>query len=810
MNIRYIQSNIRQIPQDNLIKFLYDLLFQEISDIENYQEGVIYNKGDRVYLQENNKHQIFQCIVNSSSTIFIDSEWVYIMEVFEGEVSKYRNLVIKEEVHHINESNMNGVFTKLIPTSKNFSYAMYCGKNRYAINYDYTVIDNYISFNKPFNIGDRIILELRELIGTTVIGIILYDLNAKPYKVFIDGDRVINIEPHDVKNENDIKYGELATGDRTYTLLVDGGSEPYELKAYRKVETYITSTSNNIYKIVATEDKLNFAKCDRNNACYSDTKVILGLDKKFYTLDIVNNEIKATEYIDDSLDIHNYDVGVKIITENFKNRLICIDNGKISLMPYIENGGYHYINFIDHDTGKLVRFGIDDDNEFVLNDGLATDGYSGTRLLDNFYFFDDDWNYNRMFVKNGDLLFEPCGFEVIPDSRGINMMRRDGELVKIVFDNNEHVIYDAKYLNMDNLGTFASPIEGFVVKIGDETKLITVNKMNNGFELVNTTLPFRTNHHYIMSKDNELYKLEFDNDIRFVKVDKNDYNIDIVNIGAFIQSNEMIVRFDIIDGEYVFNPISTLVHRIKAADGNSYVVDVCGDPYEEVLCFTHIDNVKFDKDVSSGYLYLKDEENNCYVVDIDKNGNLDFVVNEPVDDVDYSITSLIESSQGWYNIILRDNNIILEKIFDNIYDSALCYGNIIKKSFNMHGLNGKLYGLSANGLGEIIVNEVDKNSISDITGLVLRSDDGYNYGLGVYAGRFITYRSFISNPKVVDELIIKDSTNNNIHSLFMTGSRLCSKLSNSNDYNLSLIMYDVYRNEFKIEIEDNKLKISSL
>ena len=67
MNIRYIQSNIKEISQDNLIKFLYDLILSEIGNIDNYQNGNIYHKGDRVYLQENGKHQIFQCIVDNSS-----------------------------------------------------------------------------------------------------------------------------------------------------------------------------------------------------------------------------------------------------------------------------------------------------------------------------------------------------------------------------------------------------------------------------------------------------------------------------------------------------------------------------------------------------------------------------------------------------------------------------------------------------------------------------------------------------------------------------------------------------------------------
>ena len=143
-----------------------------------------------------------------------------------------------------------------------------------------------------------------------------------------------------------------------------------------------------------------------------------------------------------------------------------------------------------------------------------------------------------------------------------------------------------------------------------------------------------------------------------------------------------------------------------------------------------------------------------------------------------------------------------------MYENILSYGNMVKKVFNIQGTNGKWYSLSANGLGEIVVNELDKDV--NVTGLLLRSDDGYNYGLGVVNNNFVTYRSYVHNPNVTTELIVKDTNNNNIHSLFMSGDRLCSRLTGNANYNTHLIMYDAYRNKFKIEIKDNRLVVSSL
>ena len=808
MNIRYIQSNIKEISQDNLIKFLYDLILSEIGNIDNYQNGNIYHKGDRVYLQENGKHQIFQCIANNSSMSFKHDEWEYIMEVFEGKYDNYTNLVVKEEVHIINESTVNSIHTNLKFNISNSTVALYCGKKRFVKDYDFTINENEIIFLSPFNVGDKVILEVREFIGKVItIGVILYDLNKNPYNVYINNNGIIGIEPYDTTNSYDVKYGELATGDRTYTLLVDGGSKPYELKAYRYIETFITGTDDNIYKVEIIDDNLVLTEVDRGD-CFSDTKVILGLDKKFYTLNIVNGEIVANEYNDSSLQVRNYDVGVRVLSDKFEQKVVCIDNGNITILPYVDNGGYHNINFRDRVTGKIIRMFINDNDILTLDEGIATDGYSGTEILDYFYFFDEDWSYHRMFIENELLVFENSIPDAIPDSRGINMMKKDGELVKFVFDNTDGSIYDAKYINLNNLGTFESPIEGFVVNINGMTKLVTVNKSGDAFELIDTKLPFRTNHHYVLSTNNELYKLKInDNNISFIKEDIDDYNIDNVTIGAFIKSNEIITRFDIVDGNCVFNPISTFVHRIKANDG-AYVMDVCGEPYQESICFANINDVEFDVEVGSGNLYLKDEDDNAYVISIDKNGNLDVKMDEPLLGVDYKITSLIQSSQGWYKIGIADQNIKLEKLFDNMFENILSYGNMVKKSLTIQGMNGIYYSLSANGLGEIVVKKLDK--FVDVTGLILRSDDGYNYGLGIMGDMFITYRSFVTNPNVTEELYVKDTVNNKTHVLYMSGNRLCSKTNNNYVDTTSLLMYDVYQNKFKIEFENGKLKVSNM
>ena len=61
-------------------------------------------------------------------------------------------------------------------------------------------------------------------------------------------------------------------------------------------------------------------------------------------------------------------------------------------------------------------------------------------------------------------------------------------------------------------------------------------------------------------------------------------------------------------------------------------------------------------------------------------GSLDFREENLDCFIDYDITSLVQSSQGLYRIIIEDENIRLEKLFDNMYESdVLSYGNLVKR-----------------------------------------------------------------------------------------------------------------------------------
>lgn len=810
MDIQYIKSNISNISQDNLIKFLYDIIMQNIQNVENYQLNKRYAKGDRVYLEENNKHQIFQCIADHSSLSFRKDEWTHIMEVFEDDLDEVYTLKVHEEIHIIDANTTNSITTNLEFNEDNSSVAIFKGKNRYTSKYDFTVENKVITFNEPFNIGDRLIVEVREVLGVTDIkGIVLYDLAGIPYRVSVTNTGNISITKIDITTDKDIKYAELVTGEHTYTLLVNSGTSPMELGLYKDINMFITGTDDIIYKLQVTGSNLTMIP-QNDRAAYSDIKVIMGSDRKFYTLALVNDEIIATEVIDDNLRPIDFDLGIRMISTEFKNVLIDINNNNVSVKPYITNGVYHNIRFKDIATGDTIRFSVTDDLILELDDNKEPLGLSSTILLDYFYFYDEEWNYNRLFVENGELCFEPTANEVLtPDSRGIKLLSPNGEIVRIILPNNNEDMTIAKVINLSKTGSFESPIEGFVMMVDNTKKIITINKDTDKFEILDTNEPFRTNHHFIMSKDRRIYKLTIVNDqVEFIEQDANEYEVECVNIGAFIKSKEMINRVDIEDGNVIIKPISTFMHRLKADDGTCYVLDVEGDPYEEVLSFRKIEDDDFSTSVAIGYLRLEDESGIYYDVNIDNTGNLHFAEAEVIEGVNYEITSLIYSTNGWYRIHVKDHQIRLVKIFDNMYDNRMSYGNLIKKDLVLTSEDRTAYSLHANGNREL---EISKVKPINVDGIVLRSDNGYVYGLGIMNDRLVSYKSYITNPAVPTRLYLKDTVTGVVQALFMKGDRLSSEsVSSSIVSEDRLVIYDIYRNGKSLYIKNNQIVIGDL
>lgn len=357
MNIRYIQTNLSKLHDDNLIKFLYDILISDLNDVDQYDENTIYHLDDMIYMQDNNIHQVYQCIVEESSTSFVLEEWEHITNIYKGETDSVTNLKIREEVHVIDENTVNGVVSNLQFKYENSSFAIYHGKKRYAVNHDFTVVDNVIKFNKPLNVGDRIILEVKETIGLPdrlvllssnnnkyEVGVVGNDVfvfksdhrtakdevyvkdisNGNSYRIFmIDEDILyeltdINVVNTEVKvmdaegNEYIVKmidddlyitFGEdesklilMSDNGKIYEVIVVGGRLfiRESSETYYKEEVFIKdSNSNNSYKIYLLGDKLY---CESTDIAATETRIDISIsDGVEYFMEMIDGKLSITD-----------------------------------------------------------------------------------------------------------------------------------------------------------------------------------------------------------------------------------------------------------------------------------------------------------------------------------------------------------------------------------------------------------------------------------------------------------------------------------------------------------------------------------
>lgn len=256
MNIRSIQTNLKKLQNDNLLKFLYDIVVNQLQDVDPYKEGNSYVKDDVVYLQENNIHKIYQCIVDKSSNSFVSDEWEHILDTYDREIKTVNNLKIREEVHIITEETKSQITSKLDFKSENSTFIVYNGKKRYAVNHDFTVNEKTITFNKPFNVGDRLILEVRESIGLPD-RLVLLSTNGIKYEVGVIGEDVYIFESSHRTSKNEVYIKDSMNGTNYKIHMIDDDLY-YEVTDINvsKTEVKIMDEEGNEFKIEMVNDEL--------------------------------------------------------------------------------------------------------------------------------------------------------------------------------------------------------------------------------------------------------------------------------------------------------------------------------------------------------------------------------------------------------------------------------------------------------------------------------------------------------------------------------------------------------------------------
>ncbi len=261
MNIRSIQTDLKKLQENNLIRFLFDIIVKDLQNVDPYVNNIQYNIGDLVYVQEDDVHKVYYCIneIELSPEVINLNDWEHILDVCEREDFKLSNLLIREEVHFITEETVNGIVSKLDYKSENSSFIIYRGKQRYAINYDFTVKDHEITFNKPFNVGDRLILEVREFIGLPD-RFVLLSTNGLRYEVGVIGEDVFIFESDHRTSKNEVYLKDISNGNNYKLYMIDEDLY-YELTDINvsKTEIKIIDENGNAYKLEMVDDEVVFS-----------------------------------------------------------------------------------------------------------------------------------------------------------------------------------------------------------------------------------------------------------------------------------------------------------------------------------------------------------------------------------------------------------------------------------------------------------------------------------------------------------------------------------------------------------------------
>ena len=173
--------------------------------------------------------------------------------------------------------------------------------------------------------------------------------------------------------------------------------------------------------------------------------------------------------------------------------------------------------------------------------------------------------------------------------------------------------------------------------------------------------------------------------------------------------------------------------------------------------------------------------------------------------IDYNITNIVNTSKGWYRFNMIDNDIEIEKIFNNIFSDSLCYD--ISRDFIMESENGEDYSLYINGDCDLSIDKVD--NIND-KWILLRSSNDKVYSIGVSENSIIIYQSFIEKcAKIEKAYYLKDSVTGKYNILYMNDSELkLEPISTApNTSTTELYIYDKYEDIYTIISANNELII---
>lgn len=808
MNIHYIKTNIAKMKQHELTSLLADMILDNVLRIEDFSTSKVYRFGDRVYFEDNGTHYAYECIDHDVTGQFDNSKWIPLVEVYRGPSPTFYTLRIREEVHIITEGTIKEYTMKMDFDVESSSIAIYRGKQRLAYGLDYEMDKKKkITFKIPMNVNERIIIEVRERLGVVpniIAGIVLYDIENNPFNVLIDDRGKITVNRIDKKDDaRDVKRATLVFGDKRYTLMVDSGLVPPALGLFEEVKQYIKTTDGKVYSVTVTGNKMSIIN---EPFIENGIEYIMGTDKKFYKFNVSGNSLNAVVYNDPALKPSDYNIGFRLKSTEYKDKMIDVRDGVVRLIDYLPNTAYRNIMLRDKGNSKVYRITLTRDLFLQIHDDVVGTG-THSPVMDDLYFYDYDLNNLKLYVRNDRLIYETTPEVTVRDSRGINMINEDGVLSKMIVLANDKVD-TILFADLSKAGTFASPLDELVVMDGNTKKKIGVNL--NGDKMVVTNAqsdaPFKTNDHYIFGSDNKLYKLTYTNgSVGVALCDPNDFVMENQRSKVVMKCNDSINIIDVKNGAINITPVSTFTHTLKSNNGQKFFLDVSGERGRESVTLSQITSGHpYYNTVGLGCLYLKNTTGQYYKGTVN-NGMLTFSSTEQDPLIDYDITPIANTSKGWYKMELVGNNLGIRKIFNNMYYPSLSYE--VSRDFVLSSENDVKFSLTADGNGDLVVTPVEDKGIK---GTFLRSNDDKCYCIGVVNNAVGTYRSFVEKSVKVEKIIyIKDVVTGRFNSVYMKEDKLVMELVSMAPSTAvkEIVAYNEYGDKFHIIACNGKLML---
>lgn len=804
MDISYAKANTSKLSHNDLIKMIIDLILQNLNDVENFNSSKVYRIGDLVYLEQNNDHYVYECIINNTTGSFNSNNWVPICKMYNGPTLTFNTIRIREEVY-IPRSSVSNYTIKLDFDTNQTSVAIYRGMTRFARGYDFEINGKNITFTKPLSANQRIIIELRERLGiiaNIIVGIVLYDKDDNPYNVIITDTGVVQVMRITQKDPiRDVKRAKLLYGDTRYYLMVDNSKTKPVLGLFEDFRKYLESRDGKVYSIHLSED--DFLSIKYEPDVEEGVKYIMGSDKKFYQFDITESSIAPIYMNDKSLLVKDHNVGFTLKSDNdYKDKMLDVVNGAIRFVDYLPNTPYNNVRLKSKLNNVVYNLNVDDNLMMYLSNTTdSTKTYSS--IYDDLYFYNQELDNWKLYIGDrNNLTYQSCNEVVVRDSRGINLISKGGILCKFILHANNEVEV-IEFIDLSKRGTFSSPLEYGLVY--SNSNMITVDSNNMGLTIGNkpSDITFIYKNHYILGSDNKVYQLvPSGSSVNIVECNENDFAIENKKQRMVVKNKEMINIIDVNNNVVNIKPVSTITHRIKSTNGNKYLLDVIGNRGNESITVTQISSSHDYYDLGAGYLYLKNNNNEYYIGKI-SNGNLIFEKTEADKLILYNISSLLYSSKGWYNIKLNGTTVVLEKIFNNIYNKALSYS--ISRDFVMESENKVKFSLSANGNGDIVTKKI--TDVNDKY-LLLRSSDDNIYSLGVKDNQVVTYRSYMEKDVKIDKVVyLKDAVTRKYYMIYMDNDVLqIDHISTApTNAKTELFIYNNYDDEFILTLINGKL-----